>query len=186
MCVEVCTNCTLPATSLAGATRVVAKNSCATATPANSWRMVPRLFTDSVWFVQFQNLGNGHCLTTDNSTAVPYCERGPYRGLHSSERVLLGCDWHPRRAGIQGALAGRCTKPPSPRARLPAGFDVAGYRVLGAPCLTYPVAATTESLAVHPQLYRVNNDRFDGSYLNLMATMQAPNGRLSTCLTTCL
>ena len=96
MCVEVCTNCTLPATGLAGATRVVAKNSCATATPANSWRMVPRLFTDSVWFVQFQNLGNGHCLTTDNSAAVPYCERGPCRGLHSSDRVLLGCGWRAR------------------------------------------------------------------------------------------
>lgn len=74
VCLEACTACALPTTKYSTATRVVASSSCAAPTLANSWRMIKRLVTDGVAFVQFQNLGTGHCITIDNGTVATYCE----------------------------------------------------------------------------------------------------------------
>lgn len=73
-CLEACTACALPTTKYSTATRVVASSSCAAPTLANSWKMIKRLVTDGVAFVQFQNLGTGQCITIDNGTVATYCE----------------------------------------------------------------------------------------------------------------
>lgn len=136
-CLEACTACALPTTKYSTATRVVASSSCAAPTLANSWKMIKRLVTDGVAFVQFQNLGTGQCITIDNGTVATYWSTST------------------------------------------------GYRVLATPCLTDAVPATSAALYAHPQLFRVNNDLYDGSYLNFMSTMQAPGLTTFTCLTTC-
>lgn len=78
-----------------------------------------------------------------------------------------------------------CSSLPPPPAHPCTGSTSTGYRVLATPCLTDAVPATSAALYAHPQLFRVNNDLYDGSYLNFMSTMQAPGLSTFTCLTTC-
>lgn len=85
---------------------------------------------------------------------------------------------------LQPVTTLRSSLPPPPA--LPCtGSTSTGYRVLATPCLTDAVPATSAALYAHPQLFRVNNDLYDGSYLNFMSTMQAPGLTTFTCLTTC-